>query len=1045
MVSDPGRRTSGLLSTSFNIWRRSAIGDPVLCFHSPMFQVFRTSESDNAVVFSRSDHRAFSEACEALTADEVRACLRNVSAARRTADVCAKDSGNGGEYQEPVSEYLAACLAIYITSELKAVQLAGLLGTLQMACDFQGSPSMKSVIRDAAKGIIIEQVPLDLASLQESLQQLDTMIEQYTIAHPGIMGGFGDEDHKSLSSMESIVPRLVHDPSVAALVEIFNKSPITKALMDSSQAGTTDSFQALLQVVHKVDGFKLDENNEFFVNPSILDDVIAYGPADQADLIATLSGRVTLEVPSFESATSRNSRSFDKTKVLNDLNKTRVPQADQTALLEALLLHGSTSPQFEAAMRKIERIFRSGAASSTFGTFDLTKISRSVIGQHRGEFNSRLLAPNRVSDAVQGKLPDGQRRLSSNGKKVATEEVDVSPQGQWLASMATILSYSEREGNVYIYEASTEMTDAVQIIALTSRKLVQVIIDALKELIRPESKDFKRLLEMQNRGTGPLHESMVLDWLRHAEGLLNSDQAENLFDGIPGDVVITPDLLVSASVDPTIYAYEAMLEKMRVDTPAFRNQEYLRQIINCGSVLPHEIPKHVTPGTGAEIIKLFCQLVVTKAPWSELDCQTLYHMQEESSLPGANVNVPFATLRDVITIEYAMKSATRMANYGHLYLATLPYSTIKDRVDEFGIEGFADWFMSACQGVEKTPGYAGGSKDGVCNPTKNSNAVHKAIDSFRELTKKIHAVSVQAVQNGKEAPSAHMIISMSIQGNLAGITVAGDGTSDDSLGKDDGASALGAGRDGPDPERVKGYETLLALKRKVDSATNPGQAAKHIENYNAMISSRNDFKRVGIDCHLLVNAAGAVTSGGTDHTSTLEQFTGLSPFSQGILDAHRDLSRTGLRFLSHMGAELYKKIKAGDGNLPKGWGKITITSQKGKDRYSVPATANKAFLTANTTTDDADAEDKVTTGTKNDKKNKKKKGPKVTGISKERLAAFEQWESEKADNEKAEEENKQADAMAGRIWNSLLEKSSNAGGEGSDASFINPKSHSSSK
>ena len=738
-----------------------------------------------------------------------------------------------------------------------------------------------------------------------------------------MLGGFGDEDHKSLSSMESIVPRLVHDPSVAALVEIFNKSPITKALMDSSQAGTTDSFQALLQVVHKVDGFKLDENNEFFVNPSILDDVLAYGPADQADLIATLSGRVTLEVPSFESATSRNSRSFDKTKVLNDLNKTRVPQADQTALLEALLLHGSTSPQFEAAMRKIERIFRSGAASSTFGTFDLTKISRSVIGQHRGEFNSRLLAPNRVSDAVQGKLPDGQRRLSSNGKKVATEEVDVSPQGQWLASMATIFSYSEREGNVYIYEASTEMTDAVQIIALTSRKLVQVIIDALKELIRPESKEFKRLLEMQNRGTGPL--------------------------------------------------------------------------------------------------------------------------QEESSLPGANVNVPFATLRDVITIEYAMKSATRMANYGHLYLATLPYSTIKDRVDEFGIEGFADWFMSACQGVEKTPGYAGGSKDGVCNPTKNSNAVHKAIDSFRELTKKIHAVSVQAVQNGKEAPSAHMIISMSIQGNLAGITVAGDGTSDDSLGKDDGASALGAGRDGPDPERIKGYETLLALKRKVDSATNPGQAAKHIENYNAMVSSRNDFKRVGIDCHLLVNAAGAVTSGGTDHTSTLEQFTGLSPFSQGILDAHRDLSRTGLRFLSHMGAELYKKIKAGDGNLPKGWGKITITSQKGKDRYSVPATANKAFLTANTTTDDADAEDKVTTGTKTDKKNKKKKGPKVTGISKERLAAFEQWESEKADNEKAEEENKQADAMAGRIWNSLLEKSSNAGGEGSDASFINPKSHSPSK
>ena len=216
---------------------------------------------------------------------------------------------------------------------------------------------MKSVIQDAAKGIIIEQVPLDLASLQESLQQLDTMIEQYAIAHPGMLGGFGDEDNKSLSSMESIVPRLVHDPSVAALVEIFNKSPITKALMDSSQAGTTDSFQALLQVVHKVDGFKLDENNEFFVNPSILDDVVAYGPADQADLIATLSGRVTLEVPSFESATSRNSRSFDKTKVLNDLNKTRVPQADQTALLEALLLHGSTSPQFEAAMRKIERIF----------------------------------------------------------------------------------------------------------------------------------------------------------------------------------------------------------------------------------------------------------------------------------------------------------------------------------------------------------------------------------------------------------------------------------------------------------------------------------------------------------------------------------------------------------------------------------------------------------------------------------------------------------------------------------------------------------------
>ena len=131
MVSDPGRRASGLLSTSFNIWRRHAIGDPVLCFYSPMFQVFRTSESDDAVVFSRSDHRAFSQACEDLTADEVRACLRNVSAARRTADVCAQDSGNGGVYQEPVSEYLAACLAIYITSELKAVQLAGLLGTLQ--------------------------------------------------------------------------------------------------------------------------------------------------------------------------------------------------------------------------------------------------------------------------------------------------------------------------------------------------------------------------------------------------------------------------------------------------------------------------------------------------------------------------------------------------------------------------------------------------------------------------------------------------------------------------------------------------------------------------------------------------------------------------------------------------------------------------------------------------------------------------------------------------------------------------------------------------
>ena len=71
MVSDPGRRASGLLSTSFNIWRRHAIGDPVLCFYSPMFQVFRTSESDDAVVFSRSDHRAFSEACEDLTADEV--------------------------------------------------------------------------------------------------------------------------------------------------------------------------------------------------------------------------------------------------------------------------------------------------------------------------------------------------------------------------------------------------------------------------------------------------------------------------------------------------------------------------------------------------------------------------------------------------------------------------------------------------------------------------------------------------------------------------------------------------------------------------------------------------------------------------------------------------------------------------------------------------------------------------------------------------------------------------------------------------------------
>ena len=60
---------------------------------------------------------------------------------------------------------------------------------------------------------------------------------------------------------------------------------------------------------------------------------------------------------------------------------------------------------------------------------------------------------------------------------------------------------------------------------------MQVIIDVLKELIRPESKEFKRLLEMQNRGTGPLHESMALDRLRYAGGLLNSDQAEILFDG----------------------------------------------------------------------------------------------------------------------------------------------------------------------------------------------------------------------------------------------------------------------------------------------------------------------------------------------------------------------------------------------------------------------------------------------------------------------------------------------------------------------------------
>lgn len=1012
-----------------------------------MFQIYRTSSSTGAQLISRSDHPEFERASGEVTVDDVRSFLRNVAEARRTAALCEQDVGDGGEYEEPVSRYLAACLALYYQTELKAVQRAGLLGTLEMVAGFHGAPSMRSVINDAAKDMILENVPLNVISLLESLRSLDDLIIRYSTTATQLAAP--PPGNVSLGTSDDILPWYSQDPTLAEQVEIFKTSPITTALMDAAVAG--DSFATILNRIATVDGFEMDDDRELFVNPSLLDDIIGHGPANQRELIATVHGDLVLQVPSFDTPTGRSNRNFDKTKVLNDLNKTRVPQADHAALLDALLIHGSTSPQFETATRKIERIFRSGSPPSSFGHFDMQQVFRSVVGQTRPEFSSRLLVPTRVADAVQGKLPDGQRRLSSIGKSSAPDSA-VSRESQWYTAMATVLLFSDKEEDIFIYEATTELTDAVQIVSLTSRKMVQVIVDALKEIVRPESKEFKRLIDMQNKGTGPLHESVILDWIRHGEDLLDQVNSSSLFDVIPEGVAITPEFVVAASADRNIFAYESMLQKMRMDTPAFRNQEYLRQVINCGSVLSQEIPKHVTPGTGAEIIKLFCQMVASKTPWNELDCPELYHITKESAIPGQTVGVPWAVRRDVITAAYAMKSSTRMATFGHLYLSKLPYTTIKDRIENFGIDGFAEWFASVCKDIEKTPGYAGGSKDGVCNPTKNSQQIHKSIEAFRDLGKKIHTVTATAGQHGLDSPSAHAIMSLSIQGDLAGIAVIGDVPKENPQETENGSAALGAGHNGFHPERVKGYETILALKKKLDSATNLEHVKKHVENYNSMLKSRKDFESAGLNCRITVNSAGAVTTTGLDHTSTVEQFNGLSPFSQGALDAHRDLARTNRRWLSEMGVDLYKKIKASDGNLPKGWGKITITNQRGKERYSVPAAMNKAFLTTNTTdttsaTPDVSSDD-TPKGSKKRNKNKRNKDPKGAEISKERLAAFEKWESDQHKIKKEKEEDAKADAMAGRFAEKMMEtlmERSNSTGEGYDGKFINSKPHSNSE
>ena len=111
---------------------------------------------------------------------------------------------------------------------------------------------------------------------------------------------------------------------------------------------------------------------------------------------------------------------------------------------------------------------------------------------------------------------------------------------------------------------------------------------------------------------------------------------------------------------------------------------------------------------------------------------------------------------------------------------------------------------------------------------------------------------------------------------------------------------------------------------------------------------------------------------------------------------------------------------------------------------------NKAFLTTNTTDTTSATPDVASTpkGSKKRNKNKRNKDPKGAEISKERLAAFEKWESDQHKIKKEKEEDAKADAMAGRFAEKMMEtlmERSNSTGEGYDGKFINSKPHSNSE